>query len=384
MNKRFVTIFPDAENIHIKKRIGMIPYVLHRDYDYNSTLACFKNEEHYPFIEAHAKGLGIHFLPSTAGKRKLWQVLRYVRKNAAEIDVLNVYHQSRSTFMIGCLYKLLNPKGVLYVTLDMNIGYLVHLFSRKHKRHLFFWNFFFGRVANIVSYESTEVGSFLAPHYKNIGNKLLLLTNGIDDVTIRENNIPDVPFDAKQNLIITVGRIGAPEKNNELLLSAIEQLALKGWAVAFIGPINEYFKDRISLFFQNNPTLKDKVLFTGAIYDQSELYRWYSRAKVFCLTSNREGFATVLPEAMYFGNYIVSTNVSAIADITDHATLGAIVENEQQLVTTLQQIINDDSSIKPLCTLIKAKARTAYSWTNIIAPLAQRLQQEIVSKKVFK
>jgi glycosyltransferase involved in cell wall biosynthesis len=376
MNKRFVTIFPEAQNIHLKKRIGMVPYILHREYNYDSIVVCFKNENTYPFLKGHMNGLGIHFLPSTSNKKNLWEVVKYVSKNAQQIDVLNLYHQSEATFMIGCLYKLLNPKGILYMTLDMNIEYLTNLFSKKPRRHLFFWNFFFDKIVNIVSYESTEVKSFLLHHYKNIANKLLRLTNGIDDIAIRGNNISNNSFETKENLIITVGRIGLPEKNNELLLAALEKINLNNWKVAFIGPICLGFEQNIVSFFQRNPTLNNKIIFTGAIYNQLELYDWYNRAKVFCLSSKREGFATVLPEAMYFGNYIVSTNVSSINDITNQGTLGSIVENESELVAVLQSIIDDKLKIEPLCMAIKKKAKIEYSWTNIVAQLNQRLVQE--------
>ncbi len=46
----FATFFPACENTHLTKEVGMIPYILHRDFGYDSYIICYKNGD-YPHLE---------------------------------------------------------------------------------------------------------------------------------------------------------------------------------------------------------------------------------------------------------------------------------------------------------------------------------------------
>ena len=46
----FVTLFPQCQNIHLVKDVGMIPYVMHRDMGYDSYVMCYKNGD-YPYLD---------------------------------------------------------------------------------------------------------------------------------------------------------------------------------------------------------------------------------------------------------------------------------------------------------------------------------------------
>ena len=41
--KKFLTIFPLTENVHLTKDVVMIPYVLYKEFGYESTIATYKN-----------------------------------------------------------------------------------------------------------------------------------------------------------------------------------------------------------------------------------------------------------------------------------------------------------------------------------------------------
>ena len=60
----FYTIFPLSMNVHLLKDVGMIPYVLFRDYGYDSTLVAFQNEANYFALEKEVKGLKIEYIES--------------------------------------------------------------------------------------------------------------------------------------------------------------------------------------------------------------------------------------------------------------------------------------------------------------------------------
>lgn len=341
--KTFVTIFPLSSNVHLLKDVGMVPYIMHRDYGYDSTLVCFKNETAYPAIEKEVKGLKIHFLKKEknyAFGKISFTVLRYLIKHARQIDVLNLYHNTTETLLYGLLYRLCNPKGLLYLKLDINI---VQFDSQKkekiHRLRMWGYSLFFRYIAGIVSCELPESFDYVLNAFPVLKHKIVLVTNGIDDVSI-ECLQPRILPENKENIVLTVGRIGASEKNNEMLLNALQQIELSNWKIVFAGPVEQSFEAVIEDFFQRNPQLREKVIFTGNITDRNELYSWYNRSKVFCLTSRFESFGIVLVEALYFGNYIISTPIASIDYITDNGRLGQIVQGEEKLLQVLRHIVS--------------------------------------------
>lgn len=68
------------------------------------------------------------------------------------------------------------------------------------------------------------------------------------------------------------------------------------------------------------------MILVGNISNRELLYDYYNRAKVFILTSRWEGFAIVYPEALRFGNYIITTDVGGARDIAENTKLGSIIE----------------------------------------------------------
>ena len=142
-------------------------------------------------------------------------------------------------------------------------------------------------------------------------DKLIYVPNGIFNPDFDEN------ID-KDDIILTVGRIGDYEKNNELLVEAILMIPedkLIGWKIYFVGKVNSDFEKYIKEIYLKNEYLKKYFIFTGEINDKKYLYRLYSKAKIFCLTSRWESFGIVIPEAMNFGNYIITTDFPAAHDI---------------------------------------------------------------------
>lgn len=342
--KTFVTLFLSTSNVHLLKDVGMIPFCMYRDYGYDSTLVCFRNGEEYPSLEDEVKGLKIRFLEQEKGYafgKFSKKALAYLRKNARKIDVLNLYHNTKETLLYAFVYKLFNPAGIVYIKLDIEINAFDAQKTQKvHKFRMWGYRWFFKHIAAIVSCELPSAEAYLRASIPSLKDKLVLLPNGIDDIFIRDKKISLLPFGKKENLLITVGRIGAPEKNNEMLLHAVERIALGSWKVVFIGPVTAGFRAEYARVIARHPHLKEQIILTGNVTGKEELYGWYNRAKVFCLTSDYEGFPLVFTEALYFGNYIVTTDVAPASYITDSQRLGRIVKTEEELVCVLQDIIN--------------------------------------------
>ena len=56
---KFVTLFPEMENVHLIKSCGMIPYVLHKYHGYDSKIVGYNNHGNYDYINTEVKGLKI-------------------------------------------------------------------------------------------------------------------------------------------------------------------------------------------------------------------------------------------------------------------------------------------------------------------------------------
>ena len=77
------------------------------------------------------------------------------------------------------------------------------------------------------------------------------------------------------------------------------------------------------------PYLADKIILTGNIMDRNQLYSYYQRAKIICMTSRTEGAGIARLEAMYFGAYPVITRYSSFADdTTNYEKCGTIVSSD--------------------------------------------------------
>jgi len=361
-------------NVHLLKDVGMIPYVLFRDYGYDSTLVAFQNEANYFALEKEVKGLKIEYIESDSCYRfgkPSFKVIKYIWNNAPKMDVLNLYHNTKETLLYGLIYKIRNRKGVLYIKLDLNLERFKETLTRFKRIG---YSFYFKKIASVVSYELDYVGNYLFSSFPSLSDKFLKITNGIDDQFITDSHIRIFLPDEKENLIIIVGRIGAPEKNHELLLNVLQDINLKDWKVVFIGPIESKFQKFVCSYFTEHPELKSKVIFTGAIYDRQILYSWYNRAKVFCLTSYWESFAIVLVEALYFRNFIITSNVASAMELTNNEQIGRIFRNSNELKLSLQVVINEDVDLFDMYYKIGNYSQN-YIWSDILKPLDQRLKQ---------
>ena len=376
MSLKFVTIFPEARNVHLRKGLGKIPFVLYRDHGYDTRLVCFENESVYPSLDIDVPGLKLEFFKYKNPGHPLLATILYLLTNAQSINVLNLYGQSRYSFFVGLLYKLLNPGGILFLKLDMNIEYLHRLAkSKNRRRHLMFWNYYFGKIASIVSSEYQELTQALTEFYTIDVQKIIQLPNGVDDIAIGRLPFKRKSFEQKENIVLVVGRIGAPEKNHELILSAAQKINFGDWKIVFVGPVESDFKSKIERVFQIKPELRMQIEFAGEVVDFEALCFWYNRAKVFCISSLREGFPVVLPEAMFWGDYIVSTRVSSINEILEEGVLGTIVTSEAELICALQELIDEPEKMTEKVRMSIQKAEEQYIWSGLVKSLAERISK---------
>lgn len=350
MNKKVYFYFPEIKKIYFSKDMFLLLKYLHHNWFlvYLVTFEKFKVEDIPDYINTI-------FIKDYWNIGWIWGVnisfFLFTIKNAHKIDILYFFH-NYLIWIYGILYKLLNWKWFIYSKSDFDEFKLI----RSRYRLFAFGNNFvlncIGRLyeyicfyfADIVSVEQRWALNGLLKNnlYKK---KLLFLPNGFDDLYATNNNIKVKLFKEKENIILYIWRVGSKQKDTELFLQVLEKVNLIDWKVYIIGHIQEDFLIYIDNFWHRNPHLHESIFFTGQM-NISDIYEYYNRAKIFCLTSVWEWSPNVFPEALYFRNFILTTNVSGAKEITNNNTIGKVVLNNGNYIKELQMLIDNDKILQ--------------------------------------
>ncbi len=304
-----------TENVNLVKDMGMIPYKLYELYGFNSWVSTFENGE-YPYLEKEVKGLKIDFVKRHFNNYTLDGTI-HLWKNSKDIDILQIFHVTLSSVMYAYMYKLRNKEGKLYLKLDCSYK-LPERINSLNVIGKSILKKFFGKI-DLISVEQEKLYEDLIEVAPYLKEKLVNIPNGLDFKYMKTIDV-EYDYDKKENIILTVARIGAEEKRIDMLLEAfasIDNIENLGWKLHLVGPIEEDFKKNIEEFYSKYPALKDLVVFKGNIENREELYKEYAKAKIFTLTSEFESFAFVFIEAAALGNVIVSTDVGIARELID-------------------------------------------------------------------
>lgn len=370
MKIRYCVLYPQAENVHLIKDVGMIAYKLFKVYDYDASVACYENGT-YEYLEKEVKGLKLNFIKRRYNNDIL-DGISYIKRNAKSIDVLQLFHVTLRTVFYTFAYKFFNPKGKIFIKLDCTnklIDVIKSLSGIKYKM----LNAFLNKV-DIIGVEQETLYEQLRDILSEQSKKLLIIPNGIDFEGTNKYN--SLNFKDKENIILHVGRIGSPEKATDILLNAvknIKDIESSGWKVNIVGPIEENFKEYIIEFFEKNAYLKGVVEFKGAVYDREQLFEEYKKARIFCLSSNYESFGIALIEAASFGDVIVSTDVGIAKELVK-GNNGIIVDvqDEDMFSKGIEKLMYCDD-LYELSALTEKICREKYDWNNIVEVLHQTI-----------
>jgi glycosyltransferase involved in cell wall biosynthesis len=289
---------------------------------------------------------------------------------------IHIMHQAA---IIGIVYKLLKPGGILYVKGD-GIGVAnVHSEQRyMHNKNVkdYMIKQMFVKFLKMVDFITVETDNDYDRLCKNkifgvdIVHKTRQMYNGFDENMLSSFDLKENDFTKKKNIILVVGRLGSFQKNTEMLLEAAKMLNWKGWKMVLVGNIENKernFQQVIDTFFSANSHLKDKICFTGAIYNKKELWMQHNDAKVFIMTSIFEGFANVYADAVRFRNYIVSTDVGGASEMIREGYGEIIPQNDATaLAQSLQKIIDSENYLKDLYHKVKWE-NVDVSWEHYIS-----------------
>lgn len=176
---------------------------------------------------------------------------------------------------------------------------------------------------------------------------------------------PDSPGSREAGLVIAVGRL-SPEKGYDLLLQAFGMAFqdLPSWRLEIWGdgPLRESLRDVIATL-----GLTGRARLRGATPDP---WREMSRAQVFVLTSQYEGFPNAMMEAMALGVATVAFDCnSGPQDLTDGGRVGVLVPpgDVTALARELRSLAADDVRRRALGDAGAEYVRRSFSEHGVLA-----------------
>ena len=349
---RWVTLFPETENFHLTKDVGMVPFVMYKHFGYESTLVCYSNGE-YPYLDREVQGLKLDFLQHTQ-QDSLRDGCDYIQLHAKTIDVLHVFHFCVRTFQWILLYKALNPQGKVYLKLDADVVILQLKLTPAMLKVL--------QLCDLISIETKYLYERLSALWPV---PVEYIPNGFYDF---EEPQP-LRWADKENVICTVGRLGTKQKATEVLLEAFALAAsdIADWRLRLIGPTETHFGDYIQRYFVANPQLADRVVFVGEIADKRVLEAEYRKAKIFCLSSIFESFGIVLVEAIRNGCLVISSAVGAAPEVVDNGSYGALfpVGDVERLAALLRSHCANQQELALVCRQAPHFAGLNFHWIDL-------------------
>ncbi|KRM84413.1 glycosyltransferase family 4 protein [Liquorilactobacillus vini] len=318
----------------LTKEVGVIPYLLLKQYGIQQTLVT-KNDSSitYNNLKKVVPGLKIEYSPDN--DNFIISELEFVQQNYRQMDGLILRGPYPSFFPVLDLYRQLRPDGYVYLYLDANAAWMDRI--NWQDRH-------FQKFMDQCDLIATS-GRMLQKHLNIKWPKWTInyIPNGFYNFS--HHNL-DLKWDKKEKVILTVGRIGTYQKNNEALLLAFSQIAEKipEWSVKLVGPVEDQFKSWLEKYFACYPKLKGRVILVGEIVDKGKLLTEYQRASIFVLTSRLEGGTpNVIAEALTGGDCIITSGIAEAADATNNEKCGRIYHSNAELAQLLVELSTNAS-----------------------------------------
>src|SRR5574344_1065264 len=278
---KFVTIFPSASDTHLNKDVFMLPKNLAK-LGYESVLVCSKKPNQN--LIQKDKDVRVEFLSGETGdyesKAEYSAMREYINAHAKDIDILNLYHINFGNLKLVKLYKRLNPSGISYIKSDLDLrefknkpNFLKESIRKKYMR-----------CVDIVSSESKDLCFRLSQRFNR---KVEYIPNGYAEVKLPK----EILNAKKQNVFLSVGRLGTEQKRTEDLVNAYLIIYKKcDFDLWLVGTETDEFKEFMSVIYSDYPDVKKRIKEFGEIKYQKKLFEIYAKSKMLVLPSGWESF----------------------------------------------------------------------------------------------
>ena len=261
----------------------------------------------------------------------------WMRKNHQNYDTIISAWYKLSSFL--ALNKKASKKTIAWEHVTYETGGL--LFKDTLRRY-------YKNLKGIVCINSPAI-----EHYKQY-NKTYFIPNIIGEPF---ENQPEISLENKENLISFVGRLDR-EKNAIALLEIFKESKIHtDWKLQIIGDGSE--RKNLEQFVEKNQ-LQDRVIFYGTKTSE-EILKLLRRSKIFGFTSLKEALPTVLVEAMFCSNAIISYNCNyGPSDIVKNNSGFLIdVNNKEDFIQKLEMLTNSDEKLEKM---MESASKEAQNW----------------------
>ncbi len=319
-------------DVELVKECILIPYILYKDYGYEVTIVG-ASPQGIPAGSYYEKDIGIlsdnfykNYKYVSGLKFRLFDSwdekarLEYIEKNIRDIDILYLRGPYELNIQLPPFYKKLKPDGKVYCALDANSSWMDSIYWYLPE----FMDFM--NSIDIITTSCAAMADFLSIKWPW---HIHSIRNGFYDLTVHHRN--KVNFDDRENIILQVGRLEFKDKATDVLLEAFKKASdyIPDWKLCLVGSIVDEFKTYLHDFLEQNNAIKDRIIIPGSISERDDLASYYDRAKIYALTSKKEGGTNnATAEALGRGLIPVTSRIDAYEDITDHGNLGGSFDTD--------------------------------------------------------
>ena len=261
----------------------------------------------------------------------------WMRKNHQNYDIIISAWYKLSSFL--ALNKKASKKTIAWEHVTYETGGVLYKdILRKYYKNL----------KGIVGINSPAI-----EHYKQY-NKTYFIPNIIGEPF---ENQEKINFKDKENFISFVGRLDR-EKNVIALLEIFKESKIPAdWKLQIIGDGSE--RKNLEHFVEKNQ-LQERIIFYGTKTSE-EILKLLRRSKIFGFTSLKEALPTVLVEAMFCSNAIISYNCNyGPSDIVKNNSGFLIdVNNKEDFIQKLEMLTNSDEKLEKM---MESASKEAQNW----------------------
>lgn len=348
-------------NYELIKDIGAVPYLFYKNKNCKVYMVGIDKDDDYSFAQyVHGEEL------VKLNDYSLDAKLGWLNEHANEVDCLMLFGTYENNMVVAKAYKKLNPEGVIYLGLDASAFWINNIPRYEKKVDEFYKN------CDVIGTSTIPLQMFISKKWKM---DISVVRCGYYPFGIERIEKPD--FDKKNNVILTVGRIGTGQKRNDVMLKAfaIACRDIEDWSLRVVGPVESEFYEFIDSFNKEYPYLEERITFTGGIEDKKALHSEFENAKIFILTSEFEGFPNVIPEAMSAGDAIITTDIDNSDEIIDYGRCGlkAPINNVEAIAECIKKLCTDDGLLREFCINSYENYQDKFDYNLIIDKLYDEL-----------
>jgi glycosyltransferase involved in cell wall biosynthesis len=323
----------------------------HGNVEQNNGLAVYKIPalNWFPLTHSDRITMGVNLIPGR------------FRKILREYDVLH-FHGGDLTFPLFS-FGVKKPKIFHFhgFSPEFYKRYFISRLILKNAAHIYIC------LTNIMKKELMDIG---IPE-----NKVRVLPNGID------TNIFHPQGEKEENQILFVGRV-CREKGIDTLIKALTYLKTPT-NLTIIGPKDwnpRHFSEILELIKKENEKGIHKIVYLGA-KTREEIIKYYQKASMLVLPSQREGFPMVILEALACETPVITTNVNGIPEILQNNECGIIIppNNPQKLAEAIQFLLDNKETRTKFGWKGREMVEKCFSMDAVVEKLC-KIYDETISK----